>query len=138
MGSEHSPVGDEDHIGPKLLPPFPHKRQKARASDLLFPLHQELDVHRKRKVLQGRHVGPKLPLVVGGAPGVHPSLPHRGEERRGFPKLQGIRGLNVVVPVDQDRGGLWVQEPFRVEDGMQRRLVELGAKPQGLKPFLKP
>ncbi len=83
-------------------------------------------------------MGPKLPLVVGGAPGVDPSLPHRGHEGGVFPKLQGIRGLDVVVPVDQDRGGLGIQEALRVEDGVQRGFVKLRAETPLPKPFRKP
>jgi hypothetical protein len=44
-----------------------------------------------------------LPLVVGGATGVELSVPHGGLEGVGGPLLQGVRGLDVVVSVDQQR-----------------------------------
>jgi hypothetical protein len=83
-------------------------------------------------------VGPKLALVVGGPAGVEPPLPHRRGEGRGFPELQGIGGLDIVVAVDQDRGGPLVHQALGVEDGMEGGLVELGVKAQGLEPLLKP
>ena len=45
------------------------------------------------------------PLSSEAPPGVEPPLPHRGGKGRGFPKLQGVGGLDVVVAVDQDGGG---------------------------------
>jgi hypothetical protein len=48
-------------------------------------------------------VAVELPLIVRSPPGVDLAFPDRGLKRWGVPKLEGLRRLNVIVAIDQDR-----------------------------------
>ena len=62
------------------------------------------------------------PLSSAAPPGVDLPLTHRRLERRRLPLVDGVHGLHVVVPVEEDgRRALGVQ-PVAVDDGVAGRL----------------
>ena len=78
-------------------------------SHFLLALGEYDDVHRQRPAgaevgLQRLDVQEELSLVIGGAAGVDPPVADLGFEGGRVPEVQRLRGLHVVVPVDEDGG----------------------------------
>ena len=77
--------------------------------------------------LGGLEVHEELALVVAGAARVDPLVLVARLERRADPLLERVGRLDVVVAVDEDRGGVVAGvQPLRGDDRMRRRLVDLG------------
>ena len=80
-----------------------------------------------------------LALVVDRAARVDPPVPVIGLERRRRPKLIGRRRLNVIVPVDQERGSVGIDMALtltsRLADETVARAIQLGIEYDLHPPF---
>ena len=63
-----------------------------------------------------------LSLVVGGATAMETAVAQRRLERRRHPLVEGIRRLDVVVPIDQERRRIGSMQPVRRDDRMASRV----------------
>ena len=120
------------------------ERLEVRAADLLLALEDDADVDWQRPglpevCLERLDVHEQLPLVVGGAARVDPPVADRRLEGGGRPQLHGVGRLDVVVPVDEDRGPPGRTEPLAAHDRVPLRRVNLGRRAAGLaEPRLQP
>ena len=65
-----------------------------------------------------------LALVVGGAARVDLAIAHGRLEGRRLPEIDGIHGLHVVVPVEQNGRRARRMQPVAVDDRIARRVDE--------------
>ena len=104
---EHRGVEDDAGIGAALVLPDP--RSGTLAPDLLLGVAEETDVHGQcafdRKAARCFEQEPELPLVVGHAAAVEPTVANGRLERRAVPELERRRRLHVDVPVAEDGRG---------------------------------
>lgn len=151
----HAGVGDDDHVGGEPLGVLLDEGAEVRGAGLLLALDQHLQVDGGGGPAGGGEVGADtqcveehLPLVVGRPARVETVSADHRFERLGLPAVRKGRGLHVVVPVDQDRGGVGVRGgPFREDGGGARRLpdlgggeaclLELGGQPVGAAPYVR-
>ena len=116
-------VGNQRRVGPQLLRVLGHIPRDRGAPNLLFALHQELEVDGERSVdgaqrLDRLDMHVHLSLVVGRAARVQVAVPHGGFEGRADPGFQRIGRLDVVVPVAQDGGFARRTQPVGVDQGV--------------------
>ena len=102
----HRHVRDDDGVRPEPATLRPQEARQAGATHLLFAFDQadQIDRHLSRRAkvgFQGLEVGEELALVVARAPAVEGAGAHRGTEGRRPPFAQRVRGLHVVVAVDE-------------------------------------
>ena len=107
-----------------------------RAAALLLALDHEAQVERQRaaEALRGEHEGKGRALVVGAAAGPDLAVFHDGFERRRLPEVKGVRGLDVVVAVDDERGLLGIDDAGAVDGGEPLPLEEPRLEPRLLEP----
>jgi hypothetical protein len=83
-------------------------------------------------------VGPNLAFVVAGPTGIEGIFFYHGLKGRGFPAVEGVRRLYIVMPVKEEGRG--VDRPFveGIEDGgfavacrLKAQLMEILLKPVG-------
>ena len=108
-GGEERAVADQDGVGAGPLGLGAEQIEDHPAATLLLALEDEAHVERRAAIviqdgLVRLQEAEDLPLVVGRPAGVQSAVAHRRGEGRGFPLLQGIGGLDVVVTIDQERG----------------------------------
>jgi len=114
-------VRDKRHVRAQQLSMVPDERLEARAPALLLALKDALQVDGRRalRLGPGLHrldVGVELSLVVRCPPCEDVVADDRRLEGRALPEFQRIRGLDIVVTVDQDRGSGWVGPGQLCED----------------------
>jgi hypothetical protein len=73
-----------------------------------------------------------LSLVIGGAPRIDVTVPNVRGEGRSNPFIQGIRGLNVVMPVDKKCGQTGSRHEVPADHRMTRSFTKLCLKSQFL------
>jgi hypothetical protein len=140
----HRGVGDDDHVALQEVLVRRDERLEVPRADLFLALEEELDVDGARARglqvrLEGVDVDDELPLVVARAPRVETAVADRRLEGRGRPQLERVRGLHVVVPVDEDRRLPRSTEPLAVDDRVARGRVDLGlGAPRALQARLDP
>ena len=109
--------------------------RQVRGADFLLALDDEHHVRRERAVLRQQRlhrldVQVHLTLVVHGAAGEQVAVAHLRLERRALPLLQRLRGLHVVVAVDEQRGrALRRAAPLAQHHGVPRRGDDLHGEP---------
>ena len=145
-GGEHGRIGDDHRFGPESFPVRLDEGDEVRRAHLLFALRENDDVDgqaaaRGQMRLERLDVQEQLPLVVGGAPCVDAAVADGGLEGGTVPQIERLRGLHVVVPVDEDGRRIGARSPpFAEHDrvagggerlGVQARALELAAHPLG-------
>ena len=139
-GRAHRPVagvGQEQHVGAEGLGVRGQEAREAGGADLLLALDQDLDVAGELAggVEPGAHRGDvrdRTRLVVGAAAAEEPAVALDRFERIGRPPLDVAGGLDVVVRVQQHRGGAGSMRPFpddvrvTVVDPQLAHVVETG------------
>lgn len=139
----HTGVGDDHHVGGEPLGVLLDEGAEVRGAGLLLALDQHLQVDGGGGAAGGGEVGADaecveehLALVVGRPARVEAVAADHRLERLGVPAVGPRRGLHVVVPVDQDRGGVGVRGgPFREDRGGTGRLPYLRGGEAGLLEF---
>ena len=123
-------IADERRIGVGALGLDAEQVAQHLPAALLLALDDEVDVERRHAVgiargLVGLEQAVDLALVVGGAAAVEAPLAHGGVERRRLPLLERIGRLDVIVPVDEQRGLPRHPRALRPHDGMSFSLDEV-------------
>ncbi len=151
--ADHGGVADDHVVARQPVPVGRHERHEVLAADLLLPLGQDHHVHRQRAVdlhvgLDRLHVEVELALVVHRAPGEELAVTHLRLEGRRRPLVQRLRGLDIVVAVDQHRGrirprpSILTQHDGEAVRGLQRHLEarapHLVGQPLGRGPHVVP
>ena len=142
IAGEHRGVGHQDHVGlDQLLMVIEPQRQRARAN-LLLALQHELDVAGQRMgghhELEGLGVHEALPLVVIGPATPDVAILDHGLEGLGAPLIDGVHGHDIVVPVDQDRGQLLIEDLLPIDHRGPYRGHHLGPIGPGFQQRVAP
>jgi len=104
--TRHIGVGNHRHIALQLLLSRPQHRLQVVASHFLFPFHHKHHVGCRSafpdRLGHAQHMGKNLSLVIGGSPRQHHSVQHPRLKRVARPSIPDLRGLHIIMPVDQD------------------------------------
>ena len=127
---EHRRVGDDDDVGGEVVLVRLDEVVEVGRADLFFPLEDDLHVDRQPAVLlQVRfnrlEVHEDLPLVVGRAARVDFAVADGRLEGRGFPQLDRVDRLHVVVAVEEDGRRARRAQPVAVDDREAGRVDQL-------------
>src|SRR5205814_2579866 len=98
----------ETGIPAEALPVLPDEAGQMNAPDLLLPFDHELDAAGETLLLLEQRVDREqprreVPLVVAHAATEETSVAPHGSEGRAGPELERLRGLDVVMVVDEER-----------------------------------
>ena len=102
---DHRGVADQYDVGLEALLVVLHELPQVVATHLLFALDHHLHVARQASVLDhrfhGLHVHVELAFVIRAPPGVDEPVLHHRIEGAAVPKVQWVRGLHIVVTINQ-------------------------------------
>lgn len=139
----HAGVGDDHGVCGEAVPVLLDEGAEVGGAGFLFALHEELEVDGGSGAAGGGEVGADaecveehLSLVVGCSARVEAVSDDDGFEGVGVPAVLAGRGLDVVVPVDEDGGGVRVVGgPVGEDGGGAGCLPDLGGREAGLPEF---
>ncbi|OPZ97469.1 MAG: hypothetical protein BWY72_01200 [Bacteroidetes bacterium ADurb.Bin416] len=101
----HGRVGHKDEVTGQQLLMICRPVSQGRGTDFFLALNEKLKVAGQstlaQQVFHGLDVEEGLPFVVVGAPAVNGALSNLGFKGRGFPQVERIGRLHIVVPVNQ-------------------------------------
>ena len=117
-------VGRQDSICGQPVAVCPEDCFERGATCFLLTLKQKADIDRQaavdfEKCDQGLERDEQRALVVGGATRIDPAVPDRRLKRGRLPKLNWIRRLDIVVPIDKNCWRARSAKPL----GIDRRLA---------------
>ena len=121
---DHASIGNHDYVAIEFRPVFIQKGAEVVAANLLFPFDEENNVRGQvaspgEKLAHTKDMGHDLALVVGRAPRIDAPVANRWLKGRCPPLFQRFRGLDIVVPVDENRRPRWI----RGRSGNHRRMT---------------
>ena len=113
-------VADDNHVASQSLGDFRQFRFEYFATLFLLAFDQEFDLEREFfpasfPCKDTQHVGEHLTFVVGRPTSVDIAIANLRGEGRGFPQVDWIGGLDVVMSVDQDDRFTWYWIGFGVD-----------------------
>jgi len=101
----HGRVGHQDEVTGQQLLMICRPVSQGRGTDFFLALDEKLEVAGQstlaQQVFHGLDVEEGLPLVVVGPPSVNSPVPDLRFKGRGFPQVERIGRLHIVVPVNQ-------------------------------------
>src|SRR5208282_4974645 len=102
---QHRGIRNDERIRLEAFAVLPNEVPQTHAADFLFPFDHHLDVDGQfsssiTQRFERFDVDVNLSFVVRGAAAIEISVADGGVERRSGPKIQRLRGLNVVVSVE--------------------------------------
>lgn len=126
-------VGNDDDVGGQLLLERWQEFCEDGATAFFLTLDEEFDLERQwllGLVPSGgrKDMGQHLAFVVGGATGDDIAIFEDGFEGRAVPQVERIRGLNIVVSVDEDHGFSGDGGGFGIDQGWAVAGDEFGAE----------
>ena len=132
-GGDHAGIGDRNDVGGNVAAAGLQERPEVVAAAFFFAFDQEDDVHREvAGFLQGRfdaeNVREDLAFVIRRAPGVDATVFQARLEWGRGPFRQRVRGLDVVVAVDQDRPAVRARFVAGEDDRMAARGADFRAE----------
>ena len=100
----------------------PNEIREMNTADFLLALDNEFDRARKfafdlKKRIDGCEAAFNVPFVITYTAGEHLAIAPAGFKGWGFPKVQGFRGLYVVVVIEQ-HGAIAATRSLGVNDGV--------------------
>ena len=131
---ELAAVGDDGVVASEALGLVGHIGFQVGPADLFLAFDHELDVDRQlagglEPRLGGFQMREHLALIVGGAAGVEVAVALGRLERGREPRLERFGGLDVVMPVDEQRRLARCGQPFGVDDRVALGFDQLGLEP---------
>ena len=135
--SEQLGVADDRGIGLERVRMLLDVRFDVLAAHLFFAFNQKPDVHRQAAIalhqrFHGFNEDPNLPLVIGGAASINVVSADLGLERRRLPFVDRIGRLDIVMPVQKERGLAGRAQPFGVDQRVALPLNQFGAGNPGI------
>ena len=122
FGGNHRGVGNQNHVGFEHFLVFGAPFAQGGGTDFFLAFEHELDVAGKAvfldHVFEGFGVHEGLAFVVVGAPGIEAVADNLGFEGLGLPEFEGIDGHHVVMAIDEDGLGFWVDDFFAIDHGV--------------------
>ena len=109
--ADHRDIGREFFFDWNVFVVFASQESRQScAARFLFAFDQEFDLDRQvafglQVRFDSKHVSDHLAFVIRCPASVDFAIAHAGLKRRRLPQLVGIRRLDIVVPVNQNRGG---------------------------------
>ena len=140
---DHSRIGNYRHVAFQCIAIFLQKTAEVNAANFFLAFDHQMQIHRQVGILFDRlldtdDVRKNLTLVVRRAAGEDVSVLENGLEWRRIPKLQWIRRLHIVMPVDQNCPASGLMFVARPDDRVPLRGNELRLQPDARKFFHEP
>src|SRR5207244_11930117 len=137
---DHSRIGNYRHVAFQCIAIFLQKTAEVNAANFFLAFDHQMQIHRQVGILFDRlldtdDVRKNLTLVVRRAAGEDVSVLENGLEWRRIPKLQWIRRLHIVMPVDQNCPASGLMFVARPDDRVPLRGNELRLQPDARKFF---
>ena len=127
--ADHGGVGDEAYIGLQEILVLAYPRRKAQRAYLLLPFEDEFHIMVKQPaahlLLEGLQMHEELTLVVVGAAAPYGPVVNDRLEGIAVPFVQRLGRLDVVMPIDQNRFSLRINDFLSEDDRVARAWTDL-------------